>query len=92
MAWATARSPDGSTTGWRRRRRRSETETWESSNDLVKEYLKYDHGKDEGANIADLLLSWYKAGKILAFAPVDHTNPAEVRRGHGRVPRRSTSA
>ncbi len=55
-----------------------ETETWESSNDLVKEYLKYDHGKDEGANIADLLLYWYKAGKILAFAPVDHTNAAEV--------------
>ena len=55
-----------------------ETETWESSNNLVKEYLKYDHGKDEGANIADLLLYWYKAGKILAFAPVDHTNAAEV--------------
>ena len=30
-----------------------QTETWESSNDLVKEYLKYDHGKDQGANIAD---------------------------------------
>jgi hypothetical protein len=55
-----------------------ETETWESSNALVHEYLKYDHGKDEGANIADLLLSWYKAGKILAFAPVDHTSTAEV--------------
>jgi hypothetical protein len=55
-----------------------ESETWESSNDLVKEYLKYDHGKDEGANIADLLLAWYNAGKIVAFAPVDHTNPAEV--------------
>ena len=56
----------------------NETETWESSNDLVKEYLKYDHGKDEGANIADLLLSWYQAGKIVAFAPLDHTNAAEV--------------
>jgi hypothetical protein len=55
-----------------------ETETWETSNALVKEYLHYDHGKDEGANIADLLLSWYKAGKIVAFAPVDHTNAAEV--------------
>lgn len=54
------------------------TETWESSNDLVAEYLKYDHGRDEGAVIADLLLSWYKAGAILAFAPVDHTKPAEV--------------
>jgi hypothetical protein len=55
-----------------------ETEAWESSNDLVAEYLKYDHGKDQGANIADLLLYWYKAGAILAFAPVDHTKPAAV--------------
>jgi len=55
-----------------------ETETWETSNALVAEYLKYDHGKDQGAQIADLLLSWYKAGTILAFAPLDHTNPAEV--------------
>lgn len=54
------------------------TEAWESSNDLVAEYLTYDHGRDEGANIADLLLYWYKAGAILAFAPVDHTKPAEV--------------
>lgn len=55
-----------------------QAETWETSNELVAEYLKYDHGQDEGAVIADLLLSWYKAGKILAFAPVDHTNPAAV--------------
>jgi hypothetical protein len=55
-----------------------EIEQWETSNELVAEYLAYDHGKDEGANIADLLLDWYKAGKILAFAPVDHTNPAAV--------------
>jgi CHAT domain-containing protein len=55
-----------------------ENEIFESSNDLVREYLKYDHGKDEGASIADLLLHQYKAGKILAFAPIDHTNPAEV--------------
>lgn len=54
------------------------TETWESSNDLVAEYLKYDHGQDQGANMADLLLYWYKAGAILAFAPVDHTNPAQL--------------
>ncbi len=55
-----------------------ETEQWESSNQLVAEYLAYDHGKDEGAQIADLLLYWYKAGTILAFAPVDHTDPAAV--------------
>src|SRR3984957_9617593 len=48
-----------------------ETETWESSNALVAEYLAYDHGKDQGAQIADLLLDWYKAGTIQAFAPVD---------------------
>jgi hypothetical protein len=55
-----------------------EAEQWESSNALVAEYLAYDHGQDRGANIADLLLYWYKAGTILAFAPLDHTNPAEV--------------
>jgi hypothetical protein len=49
----------------------------ESSDDLVAEYLAYDNGQDVGANIADLLLSWYNAGKIVAFAPVDHTNRAE---------------
>jgi hypothetical protein len=55
-----------------------ETETWETSNELVAEYLAYDHGKDDGAVIADLLLSWYRADKILAFAPVDHTDPEAV--------------
>jgi hypothetical protein len=56
----------------------TETEAWESSDDLVAEYLAYDHGQDEGANIADLLLTWYKAGTILGFAPLDHTRTAEV--------------
>lgn len=51
-----------------------ETETWETTDQLVTEYLKYDHGHDVGANIADLLLFWYNAGKIKAFAPVDHTD------------------
>jgi hypothetical protein len=53
------------------------TETWETTNQLVEEYLAYDQGKDVGANIADLLLAWYKAGKILAFAPVDHTDAGQ---------------
>jgi hypothetical protein len=53
-----------------------ETETWETTDQLVTEYLAYDNGKDVGANIADLLLAWYKAGIILAFAPVDHTDQA----------------
>jgi hypothetical protein len=51
-----------------------EQEKWETSNQLVAEYLHYDHGKDVGANIADLLLTWYRAKRILAFAPVDHTS------------------
>jgi hypothetical protein len=55
-----------------------ESEQWESANVLVAEYLKYDHGQDMGANIADLLLHWYRSGKILAFAPVDHTRPDRV--------------
>ena len=55
-----------------------ETEQWETSDALVAEYLAYDNGQDNGAVIADLLLSWYQAGKIKAFAPVDHTDPAAV--------------
>ena len=58
--------------------RGQETETWETSNQLVAEYLQYDHGVDKGANIARLLLAWYRAGKILAFAPVDHADTAAV--------------
>jgi hypothetical protein len=53
-------------------------EQWETSNQLVAEYLAYDNNKDNGANIADLLLYWYRAGTILAFAPVDHKDPAAV--------------
>lgn len=49
----------------------------ETADQLVAEYLKYDHGQDVGANIADLLLYWYRHGKVLAFAPVDHTDPAQ---------------
>ena len=55
-----------------------ETETFETADALVAEYLAYDGGQDVGANIADLLLTWYKAGNVLAFAPVDHTDPAAV--------------
>jgi hypothetical protein len=55
-----------------------ETEAWETSDELVAEYLAYDSGQDNGAVIADLLLAWYKASKIKAFAPVDHTSPEAV--------------
>jgi hypothetical protein len=58
--------------------RDSETETWEPADALVAEYLTYNHGADQGANIARLLLDWFHAGKILAFAPVDHTNPSAM--------------
>ena len=34
--------------------------------------------RGQGCNIATLLLAWYRARKILAFAPVDHTDPAAV--------------
>jgi hypothetical protein len=55
-----------------------EQEQWETAAALVAEYLAYDKGKDQGANMAELLLYWYKAGTILGFAPLDHTNPGEV--------------
>jgi hypothetical protein len=50
----------------------------ETADQVVAEYLSYDHGQDVGANIADLLLYWYRQNNILGFAPVDHTNPEAV--------------
>jgi len=58
--------------------RYGETEKWETSDELVDEYLAYDGGQDNGVVLADVLLAWYHAGRILAFAPVDHTDPAAV--------------
>jgi hypothetical protein len=55
-----------------------ETETWETSDQLVAEYLLYDGGQDNGVVLADVLLAWYKAGRIKAFAPVDRTDPVAV--------------
>lgn len=55
-----------------------QAETWETSNEIVEEYLAYDHGQDDGAVISDLLLSWYDDGKILGFAPVDHSSVEAV--------------
>lgn len=55
-----------------------QAETWETSNQLVEEYLKYDHGQDEGVSLPTVLLYWYRKGLIKAFAPVDHTDPAAV--------------
>jgi hypothetical protein len=54
------------------------TETWESSDALVAEYLAYDHGQDNGVVLADALLAWYDSGKIVAFAPVDHSSTAAM--------------
>jgi hypothetical protein len=53
-------------------------ERWPTSAEIAAEYLAYDDGQDRGAQMAELLLHWYKTGTILAFAPLDHTNPAEV--------------
>jgi len=50
----------------------------ETAAQLVAEYLLYDHGQDVGVQLADVLLYWYQQGKILAFAPVDHADPAAV--------------
>jgi hypothetical protein len=58
--------------------RGQDTETSETSNTLVEEYLSYDHGQDAGANLGDVLHYWYSTGKILAYAPVDHTDPVAV--------------
>lgn len=55
-----------------------EPEPTETSDQLVAEYLHYTGGQDTGANLADVLLYWYKSGRVLAFAPVDYTNPAAV--------------
>jgi hypothetical protein len=52
-----------------------EIETWETTDELVTEYLAYDQGVDRGANISEVLLVWFLSGKIRAFAPVDHTDP-----------------
>lgn len=50
----------------------------ETSDQVVAEYLAYTGGHDTGAVLADLLLYWYQRGTILAFAPVDHSDPAAV--------------
>lgn len=61
----------------------------ETSNQLVAEYFAYDHGQDAGVCIADVLLAEYKAGIILGFAPVDHTDraasDAAMQKFHGLI-------
>ena len=58
----------------------------ETAAQLVAEYFAYDHGQDAGVNLADVLLFWYQQGRVLAFAPVDHTDKAAVdSAGLGRV-------
>ena len=47
--------------------------TQPSSNEVVTDYLRYDHGQDEGANLSQLLAYWHKiglpwAGKLPAYA------------------------
>lgn len=54
------------------------TEPWETSNQLVAEYLAYDNGVDEGVVIADALQANYLSGKIRGYAKLDITNRAEL--------------
>ncbi len=47
--------------------------TMPSSNEVVTDYLRYNHGKDVGANLSQLLAYWHKvglpwAGKLPAYA------------------------
>jgi hypothetical protein len=54
------------------------SEAWETSNQLVTEYLAHNGGQDTGDNISDLLLHWYQIGRILGYGALDHTNKIEV--------------
>jgi hypothetical protein len=45
--------------------------------EAVKEYLTYTGGQDNGVVLADFLLWLYKQKRILAFAPLDHTDLAQ---------------
>lgn len=46
--------------------------------EAVSEYMAFTGGQDTGVNLADFLLWLYKAGRIKAFAPVDHTNVSQT--------------
>lgn len=54
------------------------TEAWETSDELVTEYLAYDNGQDEGVSIPAVLLSWFQAGKVKGFARLDPAGPAGI--------------
>jgi hypothetical protein len=56
----------------------SQKEVFETSNDLVREYLDYDNGIDQGCNLADVLLMWYRTGRVFGFAPVNIHNVAQA--------------
>ncbi len=53
----------------------------------IDEYFAFTGGQDTGVNLADFLLWLYRKGRILGFAPVDHTNLAScdslLALGHG---------
>lgn len=50
-----------------------------TSNTVVTDYLRYDHGQDEGVDLSQFLAYWQKVGlpwgKIEASAPVAYNNP-----------------
>jgi len=57
-------------------------ESWPTAAKVVREYLRYTGGQDEGAVEADLLMYWHTKGlfsdKAPAFAPLKVSNQAEV--------------
>lgn len=59
-----------------------ESINWPTSNEVVSEYLAYDHGVDQGVALADLLAYWRATGlwgrKIAAYAPVNIHDPDEM--------------
>ena len=66
----------------------AETETWESSNALVTEYLAYDHGKDQGAQHRRPAPVLVQGRHHPGLRPGRPHQPGRGGRGHGRVPRR----
>jgi hypothetical protein len=49
-----------------------------TSNEVVTEYLAYNHGQDLGGCMVDVLHAWYLAGIITAYGRVDPANPAAI--------------
>ena len=56
--------------------------TMPSSDEVVTDYLRYDHGQDQGANLAELLAFWHRlglpwTGKLPGYAGLSHQDWAQ---------------